>query len=92
MVAEEPLDVLRHMYWRSVGDCSRNASSTFTRKVIPGAKMRHLKQPQQLRLLAARGLDWASHVPGYVKYGTWAKIVQQAGPVWREALGREVVT
>lgn len=91
VVCDEPLSVMRHMFWRSVGDCQRNAVSSFARKVFPRMKFTKLKQFSMIGRLESCGLSWVSHVPAYCKYGVWSKRHTAQRSEYVQEYGREII-
>lgn len=71
-----PLDlheIVNHMIWRSIHDCSRNCISTYTRNYFSAKQMHGKRFEQMVEMLKSVGVNWETDVPMWQKYGVYWK-------------------
>lgn len=67
------VDIARHMVWRSLRDCSRNAISTYARQYFSSKEVTGKNSQEMIEMMKLKGFDYDSQVPEDEKIGTYAK-------------------
>jgi tRNA(His) 5'-end guanylyltransferase len=67
-------DIARHMIWRSLKDCSRNAVSAYARYFFSSKELHNKKSKELIEMMKTiKNFDYHTQVPEHEKIGTYLK-------------------
>jgi len=73
--------IVKHMIWRSIMDCKRNAISTYARHFYKQSEVQGKKSADLiLKMKAEKGFDFYKDAPLHIQNGTYAKRQQYVIP------------
>lgn len=68
------VDIARHMIWRSLRDCSRNAVSTYARQFFSSKQLHKKNCGEMIEMMKTlKNFDYETQVPENEKIGTYVK-------------------
>lgn len=70
---EKFVDISRHMVWRSLRDCTRNAVFTYARQFFSANQLNNKNSVDLIEMMKTKNFDYENSVPDHEKIGTYLK-------------------